>query len=78
MKTDTKKPSGELAKGQLWKVDGGYIQIVELGHRLAHYKMMRQPEQRAAMTRMIGIEALAVYLRRSEAALVNSSAAIGA
>ncbi len=59
-----------LAKGQLWKVDDGYIQIVQLGKKLVHYKMLRQPQQRAVMTRMMPIEGLAAYLKHSEAKLV--------
>jgi hypothetical protein len=71
MKTESRKPSPGLEKGQLWKTDSTYIQIVELGKRLIHYKMLRQPGQKAVMTRMIGIDALAVYLRANEATLVN-------
>jgi hypothetical protein len=64
------RPQG-LEKGQLWKVEHGYVYIVELGKRLIQYKMLRQPGQRAVLTRMIGIDALAVFLKRSEAELVN-------
>ena len=71
MKTTGKTHSPALASGQLWKLDHAYIQIVELGKRLIHYKLMRQPGQRAVLTRMIGIEALAVYLRTNEATLVS-------
>jgi hypothetical protein len=74
MKTSStlKHPTaGPLEKGQLWKVDDAYLQIVELGKRLIHYKLMKKPDQKAVMTRMIGIEALAVYLRRNEAVLMT-------
>lgn len=60
-----------LEAGQLWKLEHGYLYIVELGKRLIHYKMLRQPDQRAALTRIIGIEALLNYLRQSEAELVG-------
>ena len=59
-----------LEPGQLWKIDHGYVFIVDLGKRLIHYKILRHPNQRAAMTRLIGIEALMNYLRQSEAVLV--------
>lgn len=59
----------ELEAGQLWKIEHGYIYIVELGKRLIHYKMLRNPNQKA-VTRMIGIEALLNYLSQSEAELV--------
>jgi hypothetical protein len=60
-----------LAEGQLWKTENTYIRIVDLGRRLISYKMLRRPEQRAVATQMIGIEALAVYLRSSEATLIE-------
>jgi hypothetical protein len=60
-----------LEAGQLWKVENGYVHIVELGKRLIHYKMLRKPKQKAVVTRMIGLEALLKYLSQSEAQLVS-------
>ena len=60
-----------MAKGQLWKTDTTYLQIVELGKRLIHYKLLKDPNQPMVMTRLIRPDALAVYLRATEAALVN-------
>jgi hypothetical protein len=60
-----------LEAGQLWKVEHGYLYIVEMGKRLIHYKMLRQPKQKAVVTRMIGIEALLKYLTQTEAELVR-------
>lgn len=60
----------ELRAGQLWRIEHGYLYIVELGKRLIHYKMLKDPNQRAAVTRMIGIEALLRYLDNSEAVLI--------
>jgi hypothetical protein len=60
-----------LEAGQLWKLEHGYLYIVELGKRLIHYRMLQHPEQRAALTRIIGIEALLNYLSQSEAELVS-------
>lgn len=71
MRTETKKALRPLEAGQLWKLEHGYLHIVELGNRLIHYKMLRQPNQRAVVTRMIGIEALLNYLSQSEAELVS-------
>ena len=75
MHTDEKEVATGLENGQLWKVDEGYVYIVELGRRLIHYKMLRHPEQKATLTRLIGIEALLNFLRRSEAVLVHCPAA---
>ena len=60
-----------LEVGQLWKIEHGYVYIVELGKRLIHYKMLRHPNQKAAVTQMIGVEALLNYLSQSEAKLVS-------
>lgn len=60
-----------LEKGQLWEVDGGYLEIVDVGGRHVHYKMKRRPEHKAAITRLISLDALAVYLR--DAKLVPAS-----
>ena len=60
-----------LREGQLWQVEHGYVYIVELGKRLIHYKMLRQPNSLAALTQMIRVEALLNYLRQSEARLVD-------
>jgi hypothetical protein len=60
-----------LEPGQLWKVEHGYVYIVELGRRLIHYRMLRQPDQKAAVTRLIGIESLLNYLGQSEAELLS-------
>jgi hypothetical protein len=60
-----------LQSGQMWKIEHGYLYIVELGTCLIQYKMLREPEQAVAATRLIGLEALVNYLRQSEAELVS-------
>lgn len=70
MKNPRKKSLRPLAKGQLWKIDDAYIQIVELGTRLIQYKMLRQQGQRAARTQMTGVGTLETYLRDNAARLV--------
>ena len=72
MQSQEKQRLHELEKGQLWKVEQGYVYIAELGNRLIQYKMLRKPEQTAAITRMIGIEALGNRLRQSDARLVGT------
>ena len=54
MKTNGKKSSPALAKGQLWSTAKGHIQIVELGKMLVHYKMLRDLRQmrRTQMSRI--------------------------
>ena len=60
MKTNGKKSSPALAKGQLWRTEQGHIRIVELGKMLVHYKMLRDLRQmrRTQMSRidnMVGL-----------------------
>ena len=63
-----------LQPGQLWKLEQGYVQVVEVGKRLVHYKTLRQPDQRAAVTRLIGVEALLNYLTHCEGRLMSLNA----
>jgi len=67
-----KRPQG-LEKGQLWKIEHGYVYITELGKRLIHYKMLRQLNQRAVPTSLIGMDALIIFLMHSEAELVTEA-----
>ena len=60
-----------MAQGQMWKTDNAYLQIVELGLRSSHYKVMKDPGQPAVLTRLIRTDALAVYLRECDATLMN-------
>lgn len=60
-----------LEDGQLWKVEHGYLRVLERTEKFIHYKVLQQPDQADAMTRMIGLEALVNYLRHSEAELVT-------
>lgn len=61
----------KLREGQLWKLEHGYVWIVELGERLIRYKMLRRPHAQAAITQMIRTEALLNYLWQTEAELVG-------
>jgi hypothetical protein len=60
-----------LEKGQTWKLEHGYLHIAELGKRLVQYKILRQLNQHAVTTRLIGVVELLVYLKHNEAELVN-------
>jgi hypothetical protein len=70
MKTSRKRAARPLAKGQLWQTKDSYVQIVELGKRLIHYKMPREIGQRAVKTHTVGIETLESYLKTNAARLV--------
>jgi hypothetical protein len=74
MKTNRKSAAHPLAKGQLWRTEKAYVQIVELGKRLIHYKMPRELGQRAVKTHTVGIETLESYLKTHRARLVEEPA----
>ena len=75
MKTNRKHGAPPLAKGQLWRTETAYVQIVEMGKRLIHYKMPRELGQRAVKTHTVGIESLASYLKTHRVRLVEEPAA---
>jgi hypothetical protein len=74
MKTSRKRAARPLAKGQLWQTKDSYVQIVELGKRLIHYKMPRELGQRAVKTHAVGIGTLESYLRTHAARLIAAPA----
>jgi hypothetical protein len=74
MKTNGKKSSLALAKGQLWRTEQCHIRIVDLGKMLVHYKMLRDLRQ-MRRTQMSRIDSMVVYLKTNRAELVENSAA---
>jgi hypothetical protein len=75
MQTEAIDCGQQFQPGQLWRIEHGYVHIVEVGKRLVHYKTLRHPTQRAAVTRMIGVGALMKYLAYCEGRLVKLGAA---
>jgi hypothetical protein len=74
MKTNGKKSSPALAKGQLWSTAKGHIKIVDLGKMLVHYKMLRDLNQ-MRRTQMSRIDTMEGFLKTNQAQLVETSAA---
>ena len=70
MQTETVERGHKLEPGQLWRIEHGYLYIVEVGKRLVHYKTLRAPSQRAAVIRMIGIGELLRYIMQTEGQLM--------
>ena len=71
MSANSKKSPPKLAEGQVWRIDNAHLHIVEFGRRMIHFRLTRPTGEKALATQMIGIEALAVYLRATEVTLVN-------
>ena len=69
MKTNGKKSTPALAKGQLWRTEKGHIQIVDLGKMLVHYKMLKDLRQ-MRRTQMSRIDTMKGYLKTNRAQLV--------
>jgi hypothetical protein len=71
----TKKSTSEsrlsLAKGQVWKTTNLYVQIVELGKILVHYKLLEHLSQIRSV-QMSRIEILEEYLEANKARLLEA------
>lgn len=65
--------SCELAKGQLWKLNHLYIQIVKLGSRLIHYRMFSDLKETGARVKTSSVEVLQRYLQSRHARLVHDT-----
>jgi hypothetical protein len=72
IKVNSKKTLPALARGQLWKTENAYIQIVDLGKRLIDYRMMRQLGQ-SRRTQTSTIETMEHYLKTNEARLMKGN-----
>jgi hypothetical protein len=64
--------TGGLAKGQLWKLNHLYIQIVELGKKLIHYRMLSDLKETGAKVKTSEVEVMWGYLKSRHAQLVES------
>ena len=64
-------PAGTgLAKGQLWKLNHFYIQIVELGRKLLEYRMLSDLKETGAKTKTSGVDVMWGYLKSRHAQLI--------
>jgi hypothetical protein len=73
-KTNGRRRRPPLASGQRWQTKDAYIEIVELGKRLIHYRMVRHPGQ-LRRTQTSGIDTMEHYLKEHEARLVSGASA---
>ena len=64
-----------LAKGQIWKTKVADFEIVGLGKRLIHYKVIRQFGSKQVSRQLSGIEAMENYLKNNAARLVKGASA---
>ena len=71
MEVEQQKRKHPLENGPAWKLEHGYLHIVELGKRLVHYKLLRHVNQHATTIRLIGVVELLMFLKHNEAVLIN-------
>ena len=65
-----------LAKGQIWKLDEGHLEITHLGKRLTEFKRYRDIAKRRAIPEMAHIEDVQSLLIAQQAALVQQPRAV--
>lgn len=61
-----------FAKGQLWKLNQFYVQVVDLGKKLIHYRMLSDLKDPGARIKTSGVEVMRAYLQSRGARLVQS------
>jgi len=69
-KAKTAAPAN-LLKGQIWKVEETYVQIVDAGKTLIHYTMSPKPRQRGLRVHMATRETVQDFLKSKRAKLVT-------
>jgi hypothetical protein len=60
-----------LSKGQTWRIEQGYLQVVDCGKTLVHYKIMRNVQHRVAKTQVGSKTEVADYLKANQATLIG-------
>jgi hypothetical protein len=63
----------QLQQGQLWKVRGRYVRIVELVDSYTRFKFLSSPQERGERLLTSGIDTLLRYLMTRKARVVNPS-----
>ena len=71
-KSGAKVGAIELTRGQLWKTAEAYLQIMEVGRMLVHYRRAARPETRGMPVRINSKEEIQAYLRKQRAILVDA------
>lgn len=61
-----------LEVGQIWRLPQGYVEIVQLGKTLAHYRRPRTEGQRGVSVALAPIAAVTAMLKENEAQLVKT------
>jgi hypothetical protein len=72
--TKVKKQSAlkPLEKGQLWQLKDTHLEIVDMGKRLTHYRLLPGLKQKGVPVRLGGIEEVQKYLKANKAKLIKN------
>jgi len=70
---NTKKTFPALAKGQLWRMKHAYVEIVEMGKKMIHFKMMKRLGEAGVRTQVSAFRTLYGYLKARQAQLVGTA-----
>ncbi len=71
MKTNSRLRVKGLEKGQLWQMKETHLEIVEVGKRLAHYRLLPRLNQRGIPVKLGRREELETFLETQKAKLVR-------
>lgn len=61
-----------LEKGQLWQMKDTHLEIVDLGKRLTHYRLLPALKQKGVPVRLGGIAEVQKYLKANKAKLIKN------
>jgi hypothetical protein len=62
-----------LESGQLWQTNRGYIQIIQLGKTLAHYRQSTRVDQRGIPVLIASMKTMVQMLQAGKAQLIEPS-----
>ena len=65
------KAAKGLEKGQLWQMKDTHLEVVEVGKRLAHYRLLPRLNQRGIPVKLGRREELELFLKNNSAKLVR-------
>jgi hypothetical protein len=76
MQIEATKTAHPLEKGQTWRLGHCYLHILSLGKRLVQYQILKQVNEHAANSRLIGLVELLMFLKHNEAELMNEESLV--
>lgn len=77
MEMEATQQAHPLETGQTWRLGHCQLHIIGLGKRLVQYQILKQLNEHAANSRLIGIVELLMFLRHNEAELMNERSQLG-